>query len=206
MWKIRGLYAIADAGIIPESQLIESVTQALTGGAKLVQYRNKIHPQQEVTVRQLANLCQKFAVPLIINDNVELALKIGAAGVHLGQGDMTLENARQILGENALIGISCHNDLTLARRAQQFGASYIALGSFFPSRTKPHAPPAPLELITLAKRHLSIPLVAIGGITTENAALLIHFGADAIAVIRGLFSQPDIRSTAAQFALLFDQQ
>lgn len=205
-YKLRGLYAIADSGILPGDQLIAGVTQALLGGARMIQYRDKSHnyPQREIYARQLLNLCREFSVPFLINDNVVLALQIGAAGVHLGQGDTTIVKARELLGPKAIIGISCHDDLSLAQSAQQNGASYVAFGRFFPSRTKANVPAAYPELLTRAKCYLAIPIVAIGGITPENAAQLIDAGADLIAVIHGLFAQSNIQATAIQFVQLFD--
>ena len=129
---------------------------------------------------------------------------MGAAGVHLGRDDANISTARAALGEDAVIGLSCYNQLQRALAAQAAGADYVAFGSFFASRTKPQAVPATLELLHTARAALQIPIVAIGGITTENGATLIEAGADALAVIDAVFNQADIRSSAERFARLFN--
>ena len=203
---ISGLYAItpqyADVDV-----LLDQVRQALQGGARAVQYRDK---SQDVALRfeqasELLGLCRDFAVPLIINDDLRLADLVGADGVHLGRDDVSLREARLILGRDRIIGVSCYNDLSLAHAAQDGGADYVAFGSFFASPTKPHAVAAPLELLRQAKRELRVPLVAIGGITLANAGLLIEAGADALAVISAVFDSGSIRTTASEFAQLFSK-
>jgi len=130
-------------------------------------------------------------VPLIVNDDPRLAWDIGADGVHLGQDDPPYEEARALLGPEATLGVSCYNSLDRAVSAQRIGADYVAFGRFFPSKTKPRAKQAPLALLREARRQLSIPIVAIGGITPENGSALIEAGADRVAVIEGVFGQPD---------------
>jgi thiamine-phosphate pyrophosphorylase len=144
-------------------------------------------------------------VPLIINDDVELAVHCGAAGVHLGRDDADLATARARLGTGAIIGVSCYADLERAREAAAAGADYLAFGRFFPSQTKPEAVPADPALLAAARRELDLPLCAIGGITPANAAPLLEAGADLLAVIQGLFGQPDVRAAAARFQALFQQ-
>ena len=203
---IRGLYVITDDRHDSVSQLVERVGQAIAGGARIVQYRAKHAPPEhrldEATA--LTELCRRHAIPLIINDDVELALQVGA-GVHLGRDDTPLAAARQQLGERALIGISCYNRLDNAISAQRDGADYVAFGSFFPSPTKPGAVASPLSLLQQARQHLSIPIVAIGGITAGNGANLISAGASALAVVSGVFGGPDIRAAAEAYARLFSQ-
>lgn len=201
---ISGLYAVtpqcADTAV-----LLDKVRQALEGGAQLVQYRDKSH---DVALRfeqasELLALCREFGVALIVNDDLRLASLVGADGVHLGREDGSLREARLILGPGKIVGVSCYNDLQRAIAAQQGGADYVAFGSFFASITKPDAVPAPLELLRLAHHELSVPLVAIGGITLDNAGLLVAAGADALAVISAVFDSPDIRAAAAGFSELF---
>ena len=172
----------------------------------MVQYRNKgsDQPLRVEQARALRGLCRRYGVPLIINDDIELASKVQAEGIHLGQQDATLEYARDRLGQHCIIGISCYNDFSLAQQAAVKGADYIAFGAFFPSGTKPLALAASPELLYRAKQELEIPVVAIGGITPHNAADLLDAGADMLAVIQGLFAQPDIRSVARAFSSLFD--
>jgi thiamine-phosphate pyrophosphorylase len=204
--KISGLYAIT-----PEqpdtARLLSQVRAALSGGASAVQYRSKsqdaalLHEQSS----ELLELCHAFEVPLIINDSLRLADLCGADGLHLGREDGSLRQARIVLGAEKVIGVSCYNDLELAVQAEGEGADYVAFGSFFPSVTKPGAVVAPLSLLSEAKSRIAVPIVAIGGITVENAAALISAGADAIAVISGLFEAPDIQQAAQQYSQLFTQ-
>jgi thiamine-phosphate pyrophosphorylase len=146
-------------------------------------------------------LCREFSVPVIVNDDVELALEVEADGVHLGRDDGDLAAARRRLGKR-LLGASCYNDLSLARAAVAAGADYVAFGSVFASTTKPAAVRAPLTLFKEASG-LGVPLAAIGGITLENAAALVAAGASLLAVISDLFDAPDIRARARQYGKLF---
>ena len=200
-----GLYAITDSHLIPADRLIESVTRAIEGGAVMVQYRDK-HRSGNLrrhAAGALSDLCHRHHVPLIINDDIELARAVGADGVHLGQQDATLRQARDRLGDQAIIGVSCYDRLESARQAQAAGASYVAFGRFFPSPTKPDAVQARLSLLADARRELELPIAAIGGITPENGAELVAAGADLLAVIHGLFGQPDCLAAAQRYAALF---
>ncbi len=201
----QGLYAITDALLIPDDRLLDAVEQALLGGARLIQYRDKSGDaaRRLTQARMLNALCQRYQIPLIINDDVELAAEVGAAGVHLGKDDPALTTARARLGENALIGVSCYNRLDLALAAEQAGADHVAFGAIFPSPTKPTEIRASIALLREARAALRIPIVAIGGITPDNAPLLLDVGADALAVVSGVFGQPDIRAAAARYATLF---
>jgi thiamine-phosphate pyrophosphorylase len=197
----RGLYAITDG---PRLDLIEAVTQALLGGARLVQYRDKTSDAQRRLgeAETLLALCRAHDVPLIINDDISLARTIGADGVHLGETDDSVEEARAALGSNAIIGVSCYDSLERAQHMARQGASYIAFGAFFPSPTKPQARRASIDLL----RHsaaLGIPRVAIGGITQDNGASLVAAGADYLAVISAVFGRPDIRPAAQHFTQLY---
>jgi thiamine-phosphate pyrophosphorylase len=202
----RGLYVITDRRLVPRGTMIEQVSQAIDGGAVLIQYREK-HLSREARSREaqaLALLCREHGIPLIINDDIELAASCGAAGVHLGRNDVSVIQARRRLGTRAIIGVSCYNQLERARAAAVMGASYAAFGRFFPSNTKPGAVQALPALLTQARREIDLPIVAIGGITPENGAELIHAGANLLAVIHGVFGQPDTRAAARAYALLFD--
>jgi thiamine-phosphate pyrophosphorylase len=201
----QGLYAITDALLIPDDRLLNAVEQALLGGARLIQYRDKSADatRRLTQARMLNALCQRYQIPLIINDDVELAAEVGAAGVHIGQDDPAFATARARLGENALIGVSCYNRLDLALEAEWAGADHVAFGAVFPSPTKPTEIRASIALLRKARAALRIPIVAIGGITPDNAPLLLDVGADALAVVSGVFGQPDIRAAAARYAALF---
>jgi thiamine-phosphate pyrophosphorylase len=197
---IRGLYAITpqteDTG-----RLIRLVTAALAGGARAVQYRDKSgnRARRRAQAGALRELCRQRGIPLIVNDDVELALQIGADGVHLGRDDPDLAGARTRLGPGMLIGASCYADPARALAAVRAGADYVAFGSVFASRTKPEAVHAPLSLFAQVRERVAVPLVAIGGITPANAAEVLAAGADGLAVSRGLFDVPDVEAAAAAF-------
>ena len=203
--SIRGLYAITDDDLIPAGALVQYVTHALKGGASILQYRSKtadrdwhLHEAQN-----LAEICRTFQVPFIVNDDVDLALAVSADGIHLGRDDMDLAAARRRLGNEFILGASCYNSLQRALAAQAAGADYVAFGSFFPSPTKPHAVRADLELLKQARAQIHIPIVTIGGITPKNAGALLEAGADALAVIHGVFGQSDVKAATERYAALF---
>lgn len=198
---IKGVYAITPDE--PDTDiLLAKVEAALQGGVAILQYRNKAanHKLQTQQSRALLPLCRHYGVPLIINDSIKLCLTLDADGVHLGADDGDLAAARTRLGEDKILGASCYNRLDLALQAQQAGVDYVAFGACFPSSTKPNAVKAELALF---QTNLTIPKVAIGGITLENAASVITAGADAIAVINALFGVADIKMTGQQFSVLF---
>ena len=201
-----GLYAITESRSTTPGTIIEQVSLAIDGGAVMIQYRDKHLPREERgrEARALATLCHERDVPLIINDDIELAAACGAAGVHLGQDDAPVSRARRRLGQRAIIGVSCYNRMERARTAAGTDASYVAFGRFFPSKTKPGALQAQPALLKQARREIRLPIVAIGGITPANGAELVHAGADLLAVIHGVFGQTDIRAAAQAYAALFD--
>jgi len=205
--NLHGLYAITDPELMGDD-LIHKAQLAIEGGINILQYRNKTAPfeQQESEANTLSNLCKKNNVLFIINDNVELAIKVNADGVHLGQKDMNINQARQRLGENKIIGVTCNNKIDFALTAQQQGANYVAFGRFFTSITKPDAPQADLSLLADARKAITIPIVAIGGITHESAVSLLQEGANMLAVIQGLFGQEDILKSTQKFIKLFNRK
>jgi thiamine-phosphate pyrophosphorylase len=197
----RGLYAVSDG---PRPDLIDACSAALAGGAAVLQYRDKGgDPARRLAeAAALQALCARHGVPLVVNDDVELARAVGAAGVHLGEDDAGPSRARARLGPQALVGVSCYDSLERAREAAADGADYLAFGAFFPSPTKPAARRATPALLAAA-RAFGLPLVAIGGITPENAAPLLAAGADALAVVSSLFGAGDVAAQARRFAALF---
>jgi thiamine-phosphate pyrophosphorylase len=203
--RIVGLYAIADTDYLNKTRLLPAVGEAIAGGARIIQYRDKSHdvPTRLAQAKKIVALCRQHGVLFIVNDDVELAKQALTDGVHLGRMDASLIHARAQLGPKAHIGVSCYNELTRALQAQTEGADYIAFGSFFPSRTKPGAVRADTELLRAANQKLHIPIVAIGGITPENGASLIAAGADALAAIEGVFAQADVLVAARRYAVLF---
>jgi thiamine-phosphate pyrophosphorylase len=202
---IRGLYAIADSSVIGAAGMIAAVTAASAGGARVVQLRDKgvLGAERLAVACDLARLCRERDVIFLVNDDPGLARASGAHGVHLGRDDSSITAARDLLGADAIIGVSCYNDLDRARGAQAAGADYVAFGSFFPSPTKPGAVRAMPELLRAARAALKLPIVAIGGITPDNGGVLIAAGADALAVIDGVFGQRDIEAAARRYAKLF---
>lgn len=200
MSRLRGLYAITDGS----DDVIEKSAAALAGGARILQYRDKSgDPERRLhEATQLHAACQAHGALFLVNDDVRLALAIGADGVHLGREDMPLATARQLLGKNAVIGATCHDSLALADEAVAAGADYIAFGAFFPSATKPDAINAPVELLTHARARFDVPICAIGGITPDNGVQLIAAGASMLAVSHGLFSADDIAAAACAYAAL----
>lgn len=203
--QLRGLYAITPDEIDTGS-LVRKVRMALAGGVRAVQYRNKSASpalRRDQSAALLA-LCRAARVPLIINDDLDLADTLDANGLHLGLEDVPIAVARARLGPDKLLGASCYDQLDLAVEARNAGADYVAFGSAFPSRTKPGATAAPLSLYREAKARLTCPIVAIGGITSENARAVIEAGVDAVAVISALFDAPDIERRARELASLFN--
>ena len=201
---IKGLYAIT-----PDSAdlntLIQKTQWAIEGGAFMVQYRSKIL-NRDVKMQQCAailRLCREYEIPCIVNDDVDMCRILEADGVHLGEKDDNIAEVRHILGEDAIIGSSCYDQLNRAKSAQKEGASYVAFGAMFPTSTKPNAPRATLELLREAKREIQTPIVAIGGITVNNAHDVIKTGIDAIAVITSLYEAKSIKETAETFAKMF---
>ena len=197
--RLRGLYAITPE-LADGDELLRRVALALDGGMVMLQYRNK--GRQDVReARALATMCRARGVPFVVNDDVDIALAFAADGVHLGRDDADLQTARSRM-HGKLVGVSCYDSLAAARSAVAAGADYIAFGSVFASPTKPSAVRAPLSLFADAKP-LGVPLVAIGGITLENAPQLIQAGADCLAVISDLFDAPDIAARARAYGKLF---
>jgi len=203
--RLRGLYAVTPDETDTHS-LVDKVRMALAGGASLVQYRNKAADTalQREQGAALLKLCRAADVPFIINDNLDLAASLDADGLHLGAGDTAIAAARAQWGEDKILGASCYDRLALAFAVRDAGADYVAFGSAFPSRTKPEAVRAPLQLYREAKAQLACPVVAIGGITTSNARSLINAGVDALAVISAVFDAPNVEHRAREFARMFN--
>lgn len=202
-WPRRGLYLLT-----PDTEdtdwICRTVAAAIDGGACLLQYRSKI-ADSALRGRQaqaLLTLCRSRGVPMLVNDDCELALAIRADGVHLGEHDEALTAARARLGVEAIIGASCYDDLDRAARAAADGADYLAFGAFYPSPTKPLARRAPPSLLRAAAR-FGLPRVAIGGIGADNARPLIEAGADLVAVITDVFDSHDAAFAARRYLPLF---
>ena len=202
-FPLRGLYAITQIKNKTADIIINEVIAAIKGGAVVVQFRDKEPLDAIYLADQLVKVCHEYKVPLLINDDIELAIKVGADGVHIGREDGAISEARDRLGADAIIGVSCYNFVEQAFDAQEQGATYVAFGRFFPSSSKPLAAPAELDTLRKANFLLDIPIVAIGGILPENGGPLLTAGADLLAVIGGLFeTQPE--QSARAYQALFD--
>lgn len=199
-----GTYAITQDLPDGRERLYERVEKVVRGGVVAVQYRAKQGRATDEEALNLLSICSAYGVPLIINDDPSRALRVGAHGVHLGGSDPDIATAREILGPRAILGVSCYDRVEHALEAERLGADYVAFGRFFPSKTKPEASCADPSVLQLAKKMLSIPIVAIGGITPENGKLLIDHGAGLLAVIEGLFATADPESQASTFKALWN--
>ncbi|MFY9329980.1 MAG: thiamine phosphate synthase [Georgfuchsia sp.] len=202
--ELRGLYAITpDDFLLPRLSAV--VAAALQGGVRLVQYRNKTAPPplRRAQAAELLRICRAAGAKLIVNDDLSLALEVGADGVHLGRDDGDLGAARVALGPKRILGVSCYNEIARAEAAVTAGADYLAFGAVFASRTRPEAANAPLSLLREAKR-FGVPIAAIGGITLDTAGSVIEAGADMLAVITDLFDTMYIAGRAAEYQELFD--
>jgi thiamine-phosphate pyrophosphorylase len=203
---IEGLYALTpediDAGL-----LLERVEAALEAGLRLLQLRHKSASRDERVRRgrPLLDACHRFGATFIVNDDPVLAAELGAHGVHLGRDDGSIERARRVLGANAVIGVSCYDELDRALRLRAEGADYVAFGSFFASSVKPGAVRPSLDLLRRARAKLDCPIVAIGGITLATAPLVREAGADAVATITDLFSAPDVGARVHDYGRLFER-
>ena len=205
--KIRGLYVIADTATIEENQLLEKAGHSIAAGCRVLQYRDKSQDQRKRLrqASQLHSMCKDAGIIFIINDDAELAMQVNADGVHCGKNDATVSDIRYSYPD-LLIGASCYDSVQRAKEAVAAGADYVAFGRFFASTTKPAATPANIDILRQAKRQLKNPVVAIGGILAENAGILISSGADAVAVIGGVFNKPDVYQSSRIICELFTQR
>ena len=197
-----GIYAITKTENKTADQVLVDVNEAIKGGISVLQYRDKQPVDAVYLAGALKELCHAHNIPLIINDQPELAKHIGADGVHIGQEDSQLTYAREVLGNKVIIGVSCYDSVELAIQAQQLSADYVAFGRFFPSSSKPLAAPAHMTTLQQAKESIKVPIVAIGGILPDNGAELLTAGADLLAVIGGIFTDSPYQSALAYQALL----
>jgi thiamine-phosphate pyrophosphorylase len=195
---LDGLYLLTDAELCRENGMLPGVAAALRGGVCLVQYRDKSddHERRRKEARALVELCHDANARLIVNDDVELAFEVAADGVHLGQDDEDIARAREKLGDDAIIGVSCYNAFSRAVAAERSGANYVAFGSVFPSPIKPDAPRAPLHLLQQAREELDIPVCAIGGINADNIGKVAATGVHLFAVISALLTARNPEDTA----------
>lgn len=201
---IKGVYAITPQ-TSDTDDLVARVDAALKGGVRLFQYRNKSssYSLKRTQSAALVKCIRGYGGCLIMNDDPQLAVDVGADGVHIGVSDGSIEHARSIIGKDRILGVSCYNELARAHVAQIAGADYVAFGSFFPSATKPGAVRAGPDLLRRASVELSVPIVAIGGIESCNARQLVEAGADALAILSALFNAEDVEETASKLTKMF---
>lgn len=204
---ISGVYAITDTATNTLQEVLGLCERWLAAGVKFVQFRDKtLSPEKSYELAAaLRVLCDEAGASLIVNDDVALAKRVSAHGVHLGKSDIGLEDAREVLGPGAIIGVSCYNSISRAHRAEEGGADYVAFGAFFPSSTKPDAEHAGTPVVRLAKSVLHIPVVGIGGINASNAAAVVGAGVDAVAVISAVNKAVKLEAEIQQLQALFDQ-
>jgi len=203
--NLKGLYVITDKKLINRDRFIETVEKSIKGGARIVQLREKGTPENEIISlgREILKVTKSYRIPLIINDSPELAQEIGADGVHLGGEDTSITNARAILGDMAIIGVSCYNQIERGLKAVENGADYVAFGTPYYTPTKPQREPTAIGILREAVNLIkSIPIFAIGGITKENAAPILETGVEGIAVITSVFGSPDPETAARELAAL----
>lgn len=195
------IYLVTDDGCLQGRALIDCVREALEGGVTLVQYRAKTASSAEMYAEalQLKALCDSFNVPLIINDRLDIAMAVGAAGVHLGQDDLPCAAARKLLGEDYLIGVSAHNPAE-AKAALQSGADYLGCGAVFGTATKADVKKLGTDGLAAICKAKGLPVVGIGGVTADNYREVRAAGADGAAIVSGILAQPDIRATVRAIA------
>ena len=201
---MKGLYLVTPDWDDTEA-LIKATEIALTVGVGLLQYRHKT-ASGELRLEQasaLLTLCRQHNVPFIVNDHIDLCLKLDADGIHVGGTDASVAVVRTLIGKDKILGASCYGDFSLAEQAQIAGASYVAFGGFYPSRVKKYEVSTPASIVSKAKTELTVPVCVIGGMTPENAKPLVIEGADMVAAISSVYSAADIATAVREFAALF---
>lgn len=200
------LYAVTDRSWLGEDTLYHQVEEAILGGATFIQLREKELSQEAFLeeAKEIKELCRKYQIPFVINDNVEIAREMDADGVHVGQSDMEAGNVREVLGPDKIIGVSAQT-VEQAVLAEQRGADYLGVGAVFPTGSKADAEDVPMETLKAICQAVSIPVIAIGGISAGNISKLAGSGICGIAVISAIFAKPDIRAAAAELRSLAEK-
>jgi thiamine-phosphate pyrophosphorylase len=203
--KLHGLYVITDDKLTPIDTIYKSVELSLRGGAKIVQLRTKIYNDKTISYLSLKiqDMCREYGALFILNDRIDIAIKLGLDGIHIGKDDyMDLKTVRENF--RGVIGVSCYNDLKIAKNAQKNGADYVAFGACFASSTKPNAPTLDLNIIKKAKEKLEIPICAIGGINRSNIKTLLEYKPDMVAIISDIWNSDDIKERSLFFNTLLN--
>lgn len=199
------LYVLSDSVLTPNETLFDSVFELVNSGVKIVQYRNKTRIHDLNSLSKISHLCDEFGAKFIINDDALLAKKVGAHGVHIGKDDGKLLSAREILGKKAIIGVSCYSDINLAIEAQKDGASYVAFGALFQSKTKPNAPLCEFETIKRARAILDVKIALIGGINASNLHIAKSLEPDFIAIVRAAYGPGSISDNIANLKQILEK-
>ncbi len=191
---LKGIYVLSDALLTPTETILSQIERVLKAGVSVIQFREKYASDDEIefTCKALGALCTQYNALFIIDDRVHLAKKADADGLHVGEDDISYEEARAIMGEDKIIGISCYGDIERALKYEALGADYVAFGSFFPSPTKPHAKVVPLEVLHEAKKVLRVPICAIGGINETNIEQVTSSGIEMYSVISAVYANDTI--------------
>lgn len=191
---LKGLYVLTDATLTPTETMLEQVERVLKSGVNVIQYRDKYATDEEAEKQciRLQALCDVYEAVFIIDDRLEIAYRINADGLHVGEDDVSYEEARALLGEDKIIGVSCYGNIERAQKYASLGADYVAFGSFFPSPTKPHAKVVDPEVLKVAKEKLNVPICAIGGINEENIELLSRYDIAMYSLISAVYKDDAI--------------
>ena len=198
------LYLVTDRMLMSTKTLGEAVEQAVIGGCTMVQLREKeiLSLDFYVLASEMKKITDRYGIPLIINDRIDIAMAVGAAGVHIGQKDIPADIARKVIGKDMLLGVSAAS-VAEAVNAAKAGADYLGVGAMFPTGTKTDASHVSMEELGRIRREVDIPIVVIGGISKENAMLFQPMGIDGLAVVSAVIAQPDIKKSAADLKSLF---
>ena len=198
------LYLVTDRMLMRTKTLGEAVEQAVIGGCTIVQLREKeiLSLDFYVLASEMKKITDRYGIPLIINDRIDIAMAVGAAGVHIGQKDIPADIARKVIGKDMLLGVSAVSAAE-AVNAAKAGADYLGVGAMFPTGTKPDAGFVSMEELERIRKAVDIPIVVIGGISKENAMLFQPMGIDGLAVVSAVIAQPDIKKSAADLKSLF---
>lgn len=206
-WKLSGVYLVTSPKR-PVSQLISIVEAALEGGVSLVQFRDKkqySEAERQEACDALKDICHRKNVPLIVNDDPQLARRVAADGVHVGRGDPSPQVARAMLGPAALVGVTVYGKPGEEKAAEAAGADYLGIGPFFPSSTKPDEPEMPLHLLDAVVHRATLPVFAIGGISAANAAQLARHNIAGVAVVSAIMDAADPRRAAEEIRTAFEK-
>lgn len=201
---LNGLYVITDNTLTPKESLLNQVKEALEGGAKIVQLRDKKNSIEEIKKEaiELNSLTKKYNAKFILNDEVSLAIELGCDGLHIGKSDYyRVKEIRENF--KGILGVSCYGDIEKAKEMENIGVDYVAFGSFYSSPTKPNSSLVSLEVLEKAKRELNIPICAIGGINRENISEITKYNIDMVAVISDIWNSSDIKEVSKKYSSLF---